>query len=738
MLLNNPFILPKEQYVRKLDFFGDYVRDGAYYLSKMTGDEYDQCYQFVLNNIKPEGMFPIKDPRVLNIKTNRDTLDRAKEVITLGEYLKEAILNNDLIAPTYTVFEQPDVKQSFQPTFMRKNINLRSKFKKEKFSLKMKGDGVGSNIADKRQNNRKISNNSVSGTYTIPSTPLVFPAAHAVLTSTCRATSGYGNANNEKMIAGNRHYWNPNIVYNNITSIITHTDYELLQKVMDQFQLHYPTTEDAMQCIRRGAMHYWKDERHYEGIAQYLDKLTPIERAAFVYTGDLYHLRIFNESFMRNMISEFIEKHFESRVHSESYVKELLPDVYSLAMQIHENDVRGIAVNNLEFADFEQKCYLDQEDLLTIVTREKDNGDSKRVLDEVVATAMNIEDKITKYHDLIKVFFTTTNVPASLAYFPSSVRQVVLASDTDSTIFTAQDWVMWYTHDQYWTEEADGVGGFICLFASQTITHLLALMSANFGIKGDKLFTIAMKNEFKFDIFAPTRVNKHYLATITIQEGNVYKDPDREIKGVHMKASNAPMAINKSSKKMMIEIMDIIRSGNKVKLTEWLTRVADIERGIIASIKSGDSEYTRFAKIKELATYKTGAAKSPYQYHLFWNEVFGPKYGTVQEPPYLAVKIKTDGLSSFAKIKEWCDAMQDKALAKRLLDYCINNKKTAMKTFYIPTTIAKSSGIPQEILDAANYRGIIRNVMTTYYIVLETLGFYIDDKDINRLVSDYY
>lgn len=36
MLKQNPFILPTEQYTRKLDFFGDYVKDSAYYIAKMT------------------------------------------------------------------------------------------------------------------------------------------------------------------------------------------------------------------------------------------------------------------------------------------------------------------------------------------------------------------------------------------------------------------------------------------------------------------------------------------------------------------------------------------------------------------------------------------------------------------------------------------------------------------------------------------------------------------------------
>ena len=51
-----------------------------------------------------------------------------------------------------------------------------------------------------------------------------------------------------------------------------------------------------------------------------------------------------------------------------------------------------------------------------------------------------------------------------------------------------------------------------------------------------------MKNEYKFDVFVPTQVAKHYYASIGCQEGNLYKAQEPEIKGVHLKSSNAPPA----------------------------------------------------------------------------------------------------------------------------------------------------------------------------------------------------
>lgn len=743
----NPFLLPTSEYKRRLDFFGDYAKDTAFYLSKMTGKPYDYCYQYVEKNMKAGGKFAIKDPRCLILEQNAAG-DRERKITTMGQFLHKCISNNDLISPVFSIFMQPDVLESFQKRFMQTNVGLRKKYKKEMFGFKMARDNFLEELsetleeikvedtpaletkkadiqkklsavvkkyafADKKQNNRKTSNNSVSGTYTIESTPLVNPTAHSVLTSTCRTTSGYANANNEKMLAGNRHYWSMNIVINNITTILTHTDFDNLKKVMDKWQLHYPTAEEVMECITRGAYKYFRSPVDYETIRQYVNKLTPLEAAAFVYTGDFYHIKKHNRQFVYDLIMTLTipgeNKHLDNAV---EIVAQANPDHYVGAMIINEELVRGVEVIKI-----------------------KDNNNDK--LQIIADTILNMEKGIEQYHDFIKTFFATTNVPASLAYFPSSVRHVALTSDTDSTIFTEQPWVMDLNNNDYTGQKANRIAAAVLLFASQTIVHLLALMSANFGINEKELFTIGMKNEFKFQPFCPSNVSKHYAATQDIREGNVFINPVREIKGVHMRSSNAPERINQASWAMLNDIMDTIRAGNKLDVIKILTQIADSERMVKNSIKKGEPEFCRYSKVKGIGTYKKGPMHSPYQYHVFWNEVFGPKYGTVAEPPYLMVKVATV-LKSPSAVQEWIESFDDKALAERLRVYMRKNNKRQIATMYIPETIAENSGIPDEILEAANYRGLIKDIHKTFYIILEILGINMEDKKVSRLVSDFY
>jgi hypothetical protein len=59
----------------------------------------------------------------------------------------------------------------------------------------------------------------MSGAMSSPSTPLHNKTGHSTLTSGCRNTTSFSNANNEKILTGNRHYYNVNIILNNLVFI---------------------------------------------------------------------------------------------------------------------------------------------------------------------------------------------------------------------------------------------------------------------------------------------------------------------------------------------------------------------------------------------------------------------------------------------------------------------------------------------------------------------------------------
>lgn len=726
----NPFVLPKELYARDIAVIRHYVSDAALYLHKMSGRPLEECDVFVRAGLKSGGAFEFKDPEVHYLE-RKENGDRGKAKTTLSNYINDAVRNGELIAPTFTCYLPVTKCKSLLVDFIDGNVKARGIAKKAMFKAKMAGDKQLEAFKKGEQTNKKLNNNSISGAHVSASTPLYNRTAHSTLTSNCRSTSGYGNANNEKFLCGNRHYWHPDIVRNNIISIINHSDYQKMEAAMAKFGIRTPTVEETMECITYSTQFYWRGEDQIARIHQLVSTLTPMERASFVYTGDLYHLRKFNDPAVRDFIDRLSVRvtgvHYDD---PDAIISAAPEDYHHLATQICCEEMRGKTfgknptTGKYEVAEGDKK------------KPPLDPADAHQRLMVVTATIDNIQNVLNDYWDLIRAFWVTPNIPASVAVFPDSIRRSAVTSDTDSTIFSVQEWVTWSEKRLSFTDKALGVGATMIFLAAQTITHVLARMSANFGIEQPRLHQIAMKNEFYFPVFVPTQVAKHYYAKVSVQEGNVFGEMDMEIKGVHLKSSNAPKEIMDEAKAMMDSIMSSIMKEEPVSINAIMTRIADIERNVIDNIRKGGYGYFRKGQIKTPDSYIDKEQATPYVQYLLWRDCFAPKYGEIQEPPYMSVKISAD-LSSPAKTKTWLSKIEDKEIVARIENWMVRNNKKHMGTaFMLPEQSIQLNGIPPEILAAMDMRKIVLDTTKVFYLVLETLGIYMINDKMSRLCMD--
>lgn len=708
MMFETPFVRKSEEYKRNINPISQYFDQAASYLSHMTGRPYDECFTFVKKTVKNSEITQTVDPKV-NYLERQSNGDREIRETTLNEYISTALKEGDLIAPTLTTYTNPKIKESLLVNYVEDNIAARSVAKKAEFAAKAAGDKEKSKIFNIEQTNKKLRNNALSGAHVSASTPLYNKTAHSTLTSACRTTSGYGNANNEKFLNGNRHYWCANIVINNVISIINNTDFSELERVIKKYNITLPSVDEVCSSIKYSTDLYWSDSRQFKKISDLILKLNPLERAAFIYTGDMYHLMKLNNELVRTMIKELSTKVTGECENPLKLIKEVNSDYVDLAHSVCYSEMKSKGKNYQAMENTPE-------------------------LNTLVLTSINIGNVLNKYSDLIKILWVTNNLPSSVGYFPESIRRSAITSDTDSTIFTVQDWVQWYKGEINFDDESMAVSAIMIFLASQTITNVLAVMSANFGMVGKRLFQIAMKNEFKFDVFIVTNVAKHYYAKISIQEGNVFKEREREIKGVHLKSSNSPKFVTKKANELMEFIMESTLNNKKISITTILKDIADIERSIKDTIFSGGLDYFRLGQIKTPDSYTREERESPYiNYHL-WQEVFAEKYGSLPLPPYSCIKINTT-LSNASTTKLWLDEMKDQDLANRLRKWLQLHKKTHLPTFYLSVDISKSIGIPKEIQDIINIRKIIMDLCNIFYIILETVGVYLKT---GELVSDSY
>mgnify|MGYP003574885240 CR=1 FL=1 len=709
--VDNPFVLPVDDYKRDINYLRDYVSQMALMLHRTEDIPLERAREYVLSKIRKGGEHEFKD-RVLRHTYRESNGDRFERTSGLHQYIKTAIAENNIISPTLTRYLHPSVKISPLSLSIDKKVAARSKNKAIAKEAAMAGDHDLAINKENHQKANKTSNNATSGALVSSSTVLVNPSGHATLTSTCRLTSGFGNANNEKIVMGNRHYRLPSIAINNILSTADNTDFPRLQATMDKYNLHYPSVEETIKVVEKGSYRYWTGEKPYQFINELVSKLTPLERAAFVYTGDLYHIRQYNDEVVRQFLTELctrIEVPLPLEI-AKLQQKRFNDDYISLANQLQGEEMKGISIKKASEAHPE-------------------------LYGKVVATLVNIERVLEKYADFIRTFFTTTNIPASIAYLPTMIRDCAVVSDTDSTIFTVQDWAGWYAGETKVNAETLRIGAGVSFFASQTITHILAVMSANFGVAKERMFQIGMKNEFRFDVLGTTEETKHYWSVIGCREGNVYEEYELERKGVHLRNSSVSVSVMKAAEKMMTKICHDLIDGKKISMQYWLQHVADHEIEIMNDVKEGKSNYFKRIKVNPAESYKQGDKSVAYLSYTLWRDVFAPKYGDSETPPFVSYKINTT-LRNKTKFKAWLASFKDEALRKRMEDWMERNGKAMIKTFYLPATVVYTSGIPAEIFELIDLRRIVVDNVSVFYKVLETLGFFTSDKHLNRLICD--
>ena len=171
-------------------------------------------------------------------------------------------------------------------------------------------------------------------------------------------------------------------------------------------------------------------------------------------------------------------------------------------------------------------------------------------------------------------------MPPTLAHLPSIVRRIGVLSDTDSTVFTVQEWIEWFWGKISFEAKPVRVGHVVAYLASASITHVLATMSANMGVAKEELFKYAMKSEYYFPVFALTSRAKTYFALRGAQEGLVFIEPELESKGAVLKASNLSEELRLESRNMILRILNKIAQGEMLNLREEIDFIANIERGV--------------------------------------------------------------------------------------------------------------------------------------------------------------
>lgn len=700
-MAKNAFLLDTDSYQREVTPIKDWMHQAAWHASVRLNKPFEACLSHIQKKMK-EGAVSFKDPTVVFFHRGENG-DKHKKTAPLTKYLKFIFQKNQILVPTGTSYIHPSITPSPIVGYLDMNVAKRSTLKKKSAIYEFQGEKLLYQWYNQGQDNAKRANNAVSGGFVAGGSVIQNTSAHSTLTSITRSISSLSNASNERVIGGTRHYYTYDVVYNNIVSICSNTDYQTLEETLRFYDLHYPTVEDAMRCIRRSTDLYYRDSKKTKELQDFVSQLSPIQRAAFVYTGDLYHIRECNPTFIRNLVTEL------------SRSGDTAPT----------DDVR----NKLRKFDEQIVNYAHQVSLSLLKGAGKDYD---KLPDETVYivynTCLNIANTVEKYRLFFKAFFLTRNHPATIATISNMERRSVVLSDTDSTMFSTDEWVIWYFGKLRFDDPGFAVGGAIAYIATQSIAHILAHFSANMNVDKKRLFTLAMKPEYVFPVFAQTSVAKHYYTAMIVKEGSVYKDIKMEIKGVHMKDSTLPKEITSGSAKLMEKIIRKVMDGEELDLNETIDEVVSVEKRINHSVITGQTEFLKRIRIKDRSAYKVVAKegeldKSNYRHYVLWEEVFAKHYGSIPQPPYQAISIPLN-LPNKTAVVRWLGGLENRVFAADFADWLNRNGMITMQQIHLPIDYCNNHGVPKELIPVVDVLRITLTTTKSYRNILESLGFF--------------
>ena len=702
------FIRPIDTYKREYDFKNIAFEDLATFLSRSRNLSMGEAKSYLAHQLSPQGAFPLNNPEVgfLRRKPNGD---RVAETSTLLEYVGDLTENNLIIAPNMAVYLRPEQKKSILAEYIQANMKLRKDDKKLMFENRMRKEYKAEAYYKTMQESRKVKNNSLSGMHASPSTVGYNKSSHSSLTSLCRCATSYANSSNEKFLGGLRHYYAPTIVYNHLLTSMRACDHNLIDKVIAEFNLHYPTTAEVMEVIRYSSSNYWRGEDELRKIRDFVDTMTPAEKAGFCYVGDFYHFDKYNSPFVSGFIKELGTMVTGTCDNANAIIKGLDDNYTAIATLLCAPLIKGILLKDAEHQKPE-------------------------AFQAVALTAVHMRETMAKYKDMVDAFLIQPYLPHSIAAFPSSIRKSVPTSDTDSTIFTAQHWADKYGGEAY-SHQSMSVTYVMVFLISGMIQNTLLMYSANLGVRKEQLMQIEMKNEYIFPVYVLTAIAKHYYAYISAGEGNVYDEMKVERKGVNLRSSNAPRHVNDKVGDLMSLIMDTVMSGRLLQKDQVLDFVWEMEKAIRDDIYAGGSAYLNTLQVKDSSSYSQGEDAVAYQSYEFWNKYFAPKYDAAPTPPYRAIKVSVK-LPNKSAIEKWLNTIQDPSIREGLRNWVNETNKSNIGLFRLPIPNIVANGIPEEILPIIDVRGIIREVMKPFYLVLESLGLYISNSRGTRIVLD--
>lgn len=682
------------EYNNELNPLKHYAEQISMQIMTETGVDEDRAMRIAKNIIKER----LRDPKV-EFFFRKDNGDRELKVTSLLNYIEWSKREGNIIVPTFTTYLPSKRKPSMLASYTKDNVEKRAITKKQSQQARAEGNYVVASALNRSQNNKKIKNNALSGLMCMSGSVIYNPSGHSALTSLTRSITSLTNAQNERLVTGNRCLITPRTVFRSVVNEATYCDQEKIKIAIEKYNLYIPTTDDIIEILKRSSDLYAKDNNYYRKyIIPFVDKLTPYQKAGIAYTMDLHHLIKHNSDFVRGFLTNLTHKEtqYTEKMDNPNIIEEMDTTIVYFVHAIFFKELFGFGkkYEKMNEAGFANNLY---------------------------HTCLNVMKVLEEYKDFINAFFMVDFAPINSHRLAYMRRRAVVLSDTDSSAVTTDDIIRWFCGDFIVNEESISVSSAVIYMVSESIIHQLTRLSKTMNFEEEHLRTLAMKNEYFWDTHVPSFASKHYFAGTKIVEGNILPETDLEVKGVHLKSSTVPDKVIEHGDELMKRILSSVSDNTPLNLDDILRDSIDFENMIINAVKDGDTTYLRNQRVNEEDAYDLPGDESNYRHHLFYIDVFEPKYGNIPEPPYVTSTIPVN-LSTKTLMTQWLDGLEDQDFKARFIRWMDKSGRKTLENIYLEKEFLESNGLPQELKDCLDVDRVAINMTTQLRTILETMG----------------
>lgn len=682
----SPFV--EVDYTADRDIVRNYHEQAALYLAVVYGYDYEYILQLIKDVFVPNE-HGFKEAKFRVFRKNKHG-DKEAVIQPAREFFDEVADNNWHLSPSLVAYKNSDEEQAVNAFGTETFIEFRRLYKNKRGEVPKGSEAW--KAFNEIQNALKIFNNAQSGGMSSSGTPLFNKSGHTSLTSTCRAVTSTANLVNERLITGNRLLLSYDKTMSYFIAQLRYADRELIQSVIDEYKMNYATVPQVMDMVIRCTGYYWKSKDNLRAIELFLCDLEPLELTILLCSMDLRGLYVTNEALMKRFFDDWCQ----------------VPDV-----------PEGVAED-----DFTKPANSDYKTLCVTKLGKKATGLQTRHLN-AHHVAMEV-----KWESFIKAFLKSNIPPTGLFDVKELVRESVLTSDTDSSIYSVDVIIDDYANDLDTGLKFNGV---LTYFIRCIAVDQHGRLSKNMNVSAKYMRRMNMKNEYLFGSYTTTSMSKHYYGLQLMVEGILNEHPDLETKGVHLRGVKIALQVREFTSRLMRRTLDALYGRTQMDAPGLLHEVAEIERSLINDIENGGFVWLTKNGIKDESAYAKPDS-SIYFYHEMWVDVFAETYGAPPELPYKAYKVNL-ALGNKTKIKRYFEEHRDLPVVAKLEKFI--EGRSSLTSAYIPVDmITAMGGIPKEILPIVDVRLLISQNLKSIYALLESMGLYVLNSKVSRLCSD--